>query len=146
MGINFYDTAEIYGLPSGSAEISMGNAFKALNLPREKLVISTKLLRICDPKDTGKDKVNQEGLSRKHIIEGLKNSLKRLQLDYVDLVFAHRFDHITPIEEICRAFNFVIEKGWAFYWGTSEWTAEEIQRAYAVCDKLGLIKPVVEQC
>jgi len=84
-------------------------------------------------------------LSRKHIIEGLDASLKRLQLQYVDVIFAHRPDTETPIEETVRAFNHVIDQGKAFYWGTSEWTAQQIQQAQAVADKLGLIGPTCEQ-
>jgi len=89
---------------------------------------------------------NDRGLCRKHVIEGTKNSLKRLQLDYVDVLFAHRPDYYTPVEETCRAFDYVINQGLAFYWGTSEWSADRIQEAFAVCDRLGLIKPIVEQC
>jgi voltage-dependent potassium channel beta subunit len=135
-GINFFDTAEIYG--NGTAEIIMSNAIKSLNVPREKLVISTKLIK-------GGDTVNERGLSRKHVVEGLNNSLKRLQLDYVDVVFCHRPDPETPVEETVRAFNHVIDQGKALYWGTSEHSAEQIQEIYAVCDRLGLIKPIVEQ-
>ena len=137
-GINFFDTAEIYGVPAGTAEVYMGNALKALNTPRENLVVSTKLLKCGNG-------INSYGLSRKHVIEGLLNSLKRLQLDYVDVVYCHRFDHETPMEEICRGMNWLIENGKAFYWGTSEWSAENIMEAYATCDRLNLIRPVVEQ-
>lgn len=138
-GINFYDTAEIYG--SNLSEEILGNLIKRLGVPREELVISTKLFR---NKWESKDP-NSTGLSRKHIIEGIKNSLKRLQLDYVDILFCHRFDHETPLEETVRAMNWVIEKGFAFYWGTSEWPAEKIKEAHGICDRLGLIRPVVEQ-
>jgi aryl-alcohol dehydrogenase-like predicted oxidoreductase len=79
------------------------------------------------------------------VIEGAKNCLKRLQLDYVDIIYCHRFDQDTPIEETIRAMNYVIEKGWALYWGTSEWSAAQIFEAFAICEKYGLIKPVVEQ-
>jgi len=94
-----------------------------LNVPRENLVISTKLWK-CG---TG---VNNVGLSRKHIVEGITNSLKRLQLDYVDVVFAHRHDDEAPIEEVVRGFNWIIENNKAFYWGTSEWSAEQITEAF----------------
>lgn len=90
-------------------------------------------------------KINETGLSRKHITEGTKASLKRLDLEYVDIIFAHRPDPWTPMEEIVRAFNFVIEKGWAFYWGTSMWAADEIAEACGIAARLGLIAPVVEQ-
>jgi aryl-alcohol dehydrogenase-like predicted oxidoreductase len=84
--------------------------------------------------------VNNVGLSRKHIIEGVNASLERLGLDYVDLIYAHRPDRDTPIEETVRAFNHIIDTGKAFYWGTSEWDANEIERAWRVADKLGLSK------
>ena len=89
--------------------------------------------------------MNQRGLSRKHIIEGVQCALERMQLDYVDLVFAHRPDPSTPMEEIVRAFNHVIHQGKAFYWGTSEWTAQQIQEAHMIADKLHLIPPLMEQ-
>ena len=136
-GINFFDTAEIYGL--GAGETSFGKVIKELNIPREKIVVSTKIFKIGDDP-------NDSFLSRKHIREGLKNSLKRLQLDYVDIVFCHRYDMHTPLEETCRAMNWMIEHGYAFYWGTSEWTASQIMEAYGICDRLGLKRPVVEQC
>ena len=136
-GVNFFDTAEGYGM--GKAETSLGKALKALNVPREKIVVSTKIFK-------GGPDPNDGFESRKHIIEGVKLSLKRLQLDYVDVVFCHRYDRATPLEETCRAMNFVIEKGWAFYWGTSEWNADQIERAIKICEKLNLIPPIVEQC
>ncbi|KAF4041647.1 Aldo/keto reductase family [Phytophthora infestans] len=87
---------------------------------------------------------NDQGASRKHVIEGTKASLARLQLDYVDVIFCHRSETYTPIEEPVRAMNFVIEQGWAFYWGTSQWSTADIIEACEV-DRLGLIRPVVEQ-
>ena len=136
-GVNFFDTAESYGL--GTAEIALGKALKELNVPREKVVITTKIFRNgTDPNDMFE--------SRKHIIEGVKLSLKRLQLEYVDVVFCHRYDRHTPLEETCRAMNYVINKGWAFYWGTSEWRADQIERAIKICEKLNLIPPIVDQC
>lgn len=136
-GINFFDTAEIYGF--GRAETSLGRAFKKLNVPREKIVVSTKIYKISsDPNDSF--------LSRKHIIEAMKGSLKRLQLDYVDVAFCHRYDMQTPLEETCRAMNFLIDQGLAFYWGTSEWTACQIMEAKTICRQLHLVEPIVEQC
>ncbi|KAI5307670.1 hypothetical protein KEM55_007710, partial [Ascosphaera atra] len=93
----------------------------------------------------GDNNVNNLGLSRKHIIEGTRACLQRLDLEYVDLLYAHRPDRLTTMEEIVRGFNQVIEKGWAFYWGTSMWNAEEIAEACTVAKNLGLIGPVVEQ-
>ena len=136
-GVNFYDTAEAYGC--GTAESLMGKAFKELNLPREELVISTKILK------SGSG-VNDMFLSRKHIIEGTKNSLKRLQVDYVDVLFCHRPDFDTQLEETCKAMNWVIEAGYAYYWGTSEWPADRISKAIEICERENLHKPIVEQC
>ena len=134
-GVNYFDTAEYYGY--GQAEILLGNAFKELNVKREEIVVSTKIFRIKD--------INQVGLSRKHVIEGTKNSLKRLQLDYVDIILAHRPDFDVPLEEICRAFSWVIDKGLAFYWATSEWPADLITEAIQLCQKLNLHVPIAEQ-
>ncbi|TFK42213.1 NADP-dependent oxidoreductase domain-containing protein [Crucibulum laeve] len=137
-GINMFDTAEAYA--AGKSEEEMGRVIKELGLRRTDLVITTKLF-------WGLRKgPNDGGLSRKHIIEGTRESLQRLGLDYVDVIFAHRCDVSVPMEEIVRAFNWVIEKGWAMYWATSEWTAREIEEAYHIADKLNLIAPIAEQC
>ncbi|KAI5118573.1 hypothetical protein M0805_004189 [Coniferiporia weirii] len=137
-GINMFDTAEVYG--DGRCEEEIGRVIKELGLRRSDLVISTKIF-------WGQgESPNSTGLSRKHIIEGTQDSLKRLQMDYVDIIYAHRPDRTTPIEETVRAFNYVIDKGWAFYWATSEWSAQEIQEAYHVADKLNLVPPIAEQC
>jgi len=120
MGINFFDTAELYAF--GAAETQMGVALKELNAPRKDLVISTKLIKV----GTGP---NDIGLNRKRIIEGCRASLKRLQLDYVDIIFAHRPDYSTPMEEIVRGFSWLIDNGLAHYWGTSEWTAVKFEEA-----------------
>lgn len=93
----------------------------------------------------GDNEVNNVGLSRKHIVEGVNGALERLQLDYVDLIYAHRPDRRTPIEETVRAFNHIIDTGKAFYWGTSEWDADEIATAWRYAEKLGLIGPLMEQ-
>ncbi|KAK5671358.1 hypothetical protein BDV3_001099 [Batrachochytrium dendrobatidis] len=135
-GINFFDTAEVYA--AGESEKVMGLAIKKYGWDRSSLVVSTKLY-------WGGEGPNNKGLSRKHIIEGANASLKRLQLDYVDLIYAHRPDELTPMEEIVRAFNFLIDQGKAFYWGTSEWSAEQLTDAYRVAEKLNLIPPLMEQ-
>lgn len=137
-GINMFDTAEVYA--DGNSEKEMGRVIKELGFRRTDLIITTKLYW------GHRQNPNGTGLSRKHIIEGTKASLERLGLDYVDVLFAHRPDISVPMEETVRAFNFVIEKGWAFYWATSEWSAREIEEAYHVADKLGLIPPIAEQC
>ncbi|KAI9372214.1 NADP-dependent oxidoreductase domain-containing protein [Aspergillus egyptiacus] len=139
-GINFFDTAESYA--GGQSEIVMGQAIKKFGWRRSDLVISTKLNWGLA---NGEILVNNHGLSRKHIIEGTQASLERLQLSYVDIIYAHRPDRLTPMEETVRAFNFVIDKGWAFYWGTSEWSADEIAEACGIAKSLGLIAPIVEQ-
>ncbi|KAJ3023125.1 UNVERIFIED_CONTAM: hypothetical protein HDU68_008767 [Siphonaria sp. JEL0065] len=135
-GINFFDNAEVYA--GGKSEIAMGKAIKKFGWKRSSYVISTKIF-------WGGEGVNDKGLSRKHIVEGTRAALDRLQLEYVDLIFAHRPDPDTPMEETVRAFNYVIEKGWAFYWGTSEWSAEQLTDAHRIADKLGLIGPLMEQ-
>jgi voltage-dependent potassium channel beta subunit len=123
---------------AGESEILFGKVFKKGGWPRSEFVVSTKIF-------WGGSGVNQRGLSRKHILEGTQKALERLQLDYVDLIFAHRPDPQTPIEEIVRAFNHLIHHGKALYWGTSEWSAQQIQEAYMVAKQLGLIPPVMEQ-
>jgi voltage-dependent potassium channel beta subunit len=141
-GVNFFDTAEIY--QKGEAEIQLGKAIKENGFRREDIVVSTKLYKYAET-PFHPASANDDFLSRKHIIEGMKNSLKRLQLDYVDVVFAHRPDYHTPLEETCRAFHWVIEQGQAFYWGTSEWPADRIAKAIEICNKLNLHRPIVEQ-
>ncbi|KAG6972908.1 hypothetical protein JG687_00001229 [Phytophthora cactorum] len=145
-GVNFFDNAEMYG--AGLAEKNMGAAIKKGIVEgtwsREDLVITTKIF--FGPKEyTAKRGPNELSLSRKHIVEGTKASLKRLDLVYVDVIFCHRSDPYTPIEETVRAMNFVINQGWAFYWGTSQWSAAEIIEACEIADRLGLIRPIVEQ-
>lgn len=121
----------------------MGQAIKQLGWKRNDIVLSTKLNW---GGANGEILVNNHGLSRKHIIEGLRASLDRLDLAYVDIVYAHRPDRLTPMEETVRAFHHVVEiKGWALYWGTSEWSADEIAEACGIAKQLGLIGPTVEQ-
>lgn len=136
LGMNFFDNAEVYA--GGKAEEMMGKAIKDLGWKRTDLVLSTKIF-------WGGLGPNDRGLSRKHIVEGVKSSVKRLDCDYVDLVFAHRPDNSTPIEETVRAMNWVIDNGYAFYWGTSEWSAQQITEAWECARRLDLIGPAVEQ-
>jgi voltage-dependent potassium channel beta subunit len=133
-GVNFFDNAEAYG--DGQAEIIMGKILR--EFPRDELVISTKIF-------WGGQKPNQTGLSRKHILEGTRNSLKRFELDYVDLIFCHRPDPETPIEETVLAMDYVVRQGYAFYWGTSEWSAAQIEEAHQAANSLGCIHPAMEQ-
>ncbi|KAI9330030.1 putative aldo/keto reductase [Zopfochytrium polystomum] len=146
-GINFFDNAESYG--NGESELAMGRVIKKLAWPRPSFVVSTKIYfgSKSSPLVVGQPEPgsNSRGLSRKHLVEGVKAALDRLQLEYVDLVFAHRPDDDTPMEEVVRGFNWVIEKGWAFYWGTSEWSAEQITDAHRIAERLGLIGPLMEQ-
>lgn len=135
-GVNFFDNAEAYA--SGQAELIMGKALKELGWPRKDYLISTKIF-------WGGEGPNDTGLSYKHIIEGVNNSLQRLQLEYVDLLYAHRPDPETPIEETVFAFNQVIREGKAFYWGTSEWSAAEIMRATDFARRNNLRPPSMEQ-
>lgn len=133
-GINFFDNAEAYA--HGESEIIMGKILK--EFPRHELVISTKIF-------WGGSGPNDTGLSRKHLLEGTKRSLQRLQLDYVDLLFCHRPDPNTPIEETVLAMDYLVRQGLVFYWGTSEWSASEIEMAYKTAEKLNCIPPTMEQ-
>ncbi len=135
-GVNFFDNAEVYS--QGKAETMMGNVIKKAGWTRSDLVVSTKIF-------WGGNGPNDKGLSRKHIIEGTDAALKRLQMEYVDLIFCHRPDLYTPIEETVRAMNHVINQGKAFYWGTSEWSAEQIREAYRIARQEHLIPPLMEQ-
>jgi len=135
-GVNFFDNAEAYA--GGESEIIMGKALKKLGWKRSDLVLSTKIF-------WGGKGPNDSGLSRKHILEGTKAALERLQLDYVDLIFCHRPDYETPIEETVRAMSYLIDKGYAHYWGTSEWSAREITKANEVAERLHLVPPTMEQ-
>jgi len=127
----------------------MGRAIKHFGWKRNDIVVSTKInwgaANSGHHHQSPRAKINNLGLSRKHLIEGTDASLARLQLSYVDILYAHRPDRQTPIEETVRAFNFLINTGKALYWGTSEWLATEIEEAWAVADRLGLIGPIVEQ-
>lgn len=137
-GVNFFDNAEIYA--RGKSEIVMGNILKKLNWARSSYVVSSKVFFGYED-----DKPNQKGLSRKHIIEGCDAALRRLQVDYVDLMFCHRPDKNAPIEETVWAMNHLIQQGKILYWGTSEWSAQEIMEAHMVAKDLRLIGPTMEQ-
>ncbi len=135
-GVNFFDNAEAYA--RGQAETMMGNILKKAGWKRSDLVVSTKIF-------WGGKGPNDRGLSRKHILEGTDAALKRLQLDYVDLIFCHRPDFHTPTEETVRAMSHVVSQGQALYWGTSEWTAEQIRQACEFARQEHLIPPTMEQ-
>lgn len=134
-GVNYFDNADVYA--SGAAETVMGKAIK--NLPREALVISSKVFWPTMPGPNGR------GLSRKHVMESIHASLRRLQLDYVDLYFCHRYDPDTPVEEVVRTMDDLVHQGKILYWGTSEWEASQIVQAHAVARQYGLVPPTMEQ-
>lgn len=138
-GINTFDTAETYA--NGESEIEMGQALKELGWPRDEYVLTTKIFF-----GTGRKEPNTRGLSRKHVVEGLKSSLQRLDQPYVDIVFAHRPDYATPMKEIVEGFTQVIRNlNLAYYWGTSEWSAAQITEAIQIAERYNLIAPVAEQ-
>lgn len=137
-GIIFYDTADIYN--KGEAELTLGKVlFDEIKVRREDVVIASKCFWPMTPNP------NDQGLSRKHIVESVNKSLKRLKTDYIDLYQCHRHDPDTPMEEICRAFNDLIQQGKLLYWGVSEWAAENIEDAAKTCGKYNLHKPVSNQ-
>lgn len=137
-GVNFFDNAE--GYADGQAEVVMGDILKKSGWRRGSYVLSTKLYFGAEH-----DGPNEMGLSRKHLIEGCEASLRRLQHDHVDLLFCHRPDTDTPVIETVRAMHDLITQGKVLYWGTSEWSAEQINSAFEVCEKYGFHAPVVEQ-
>lgn len=137
-GVNFFDNAEVYA--HGKSEIVMGKILKKMNWERSAYLVSSKVFF----GDGGK-KPNQTGLNRKHVFEACHAALKRLQLDYLDLFFCHRPDKNTPMEETVWAMNHLIQQGKVLYWGTSEWSAQEIMEAHMVARANNLIGPVMEQ-
>jgi voltage-dependent potassium channel beta subunit len=138
VGVNFFDNAEIYA--NGKSEEIMGAAIKKLGWRRGSYLISTKLYWGLN------DTVNEKNtLNRKYLIEGINGALKRLDMDYVDLLFCHRPDPNTPLEETVWAMHNIVEWGKALYWGTSEWSAAEIVAAIEIAEKHHLHKPVMEQ-
>ncbi len=137
-GVNFFDNAEIYA--RGQSEVVMGNILHKMNWDRSSYLVSSKVFF----GDGGK-LPNQTGLNRKHVIEACHAALRRLQVDYLDLFFCHRPDKNTPIEETVRTMNHLIEQGKILYWGTSEWSAQEITEAHMVAREHHLIGPVMEQ-
>lgn len=134
-GVNYFDNADVYA--SGRAEEVMGEAIRGL--PRETLVISTK---VFSPTFAG---VNGRGLSRKHITESINASLRRLNLDYVDIYFCHRHDPDTTVEEVVQTMDILVRQGKALYWGTSEWDVFHLTQAISFARDNGLIPPAVEQ-
>lgn len=140
-GVNFFDNAEVYA--RGQSEVVMGEALRTLKWPRLNYVVSTKFFWGLDREG---DAVNRKDtLNRKYLMQAIDGSLRRLQLEHVDLIYCHRPDPHTPVEETARAMSDIIDQGKALYWGTSEWSADEIRAAWLVCDRHGWHRPVVEQ-
>ena len=140
-GVNFFDNAEAYA--QGQSEVVMGEAFKALKWARLDYVVSTKFYWGLETKGL---KINQRNtLNRKYLSQAMDGSLKRMQLDFIDLVYCHRPDLHTPIEETVWAMSDMITQGKALYWGTSEWSAGDIRAAYEIAERHHLHKPVMEQ-
>ena len=139
-GINFFDNAEVYS--RGESEKMMGRILKKTAWDRSSYVVSSKVFFGWRGEA---NKPNQTGLSRKHILEACHEALQRFQLEYLDLFFCHRPDKATPIEEVVRTMNILIQQGKILYWGTSEWCGAEIMEAHMIAQQLGLEGPAMEQ-
>jgi voltage-dependent potassium channel beta subunit len=137
-GVNFFDNAE--GYAEGKSEVTMGKILKKLKWDRSSFIVSSKVFF-----GDGGRKPNQKGLSRKHIFEACDAAMKRLQVDYLDLYFCHRPDKSVPIEETVIAMNHLMMQGKIMYWGTSEWSAQEIMEAHMVAKEYRLVGPTMEQ-
>ena len=140
-GINFFDNAEVYA--QGRSEEVMGQALKTLGWPRLNYVVSTKFFWGLAGKSEGINRKNT--LTRKYLLQAMDGSLQRMGLDFIDLIYCHRPDPHTPIEETVRAMSDIITQGKALYWGTSEWSASDIHAAWHIADRHGWHKPVMEQ-
>ncbi len=140
-GINFFDNAEVYA--GGRSETIMGEALKKLAWPRLHYVVSTKFFWGLDRQ--GEAVNRKDTLNRKYLMQALDGSLKRMQLDHIDLIYCHRPDPLTPVEETVRAMSDLITQGKALYWGTSEWSAADIRAAWEIAERHHLHKPVMEQ-
>jgi voltage-dependent potassium channel beta subunit len=135
-GVNFFDNAEAYA--NGGAEVVMGGVLRKMGWRRDEFLVSSKVF-------WGGSKPNQQGLCRKHVIEACHAALRRLQVDYLDLYFCHRPDPNTPIEETVRAMHDLTRQGKVLYWGTSEWSAQEIMEAHSCAREHHLTPPTMEQ-
>ena len=138
-GVNFFDNAEAYA--SGKSETIMGEVLKDSGWRRDSYVVSSKVMFGSAPER----KPNQTGLSRKHVFEACHQAMQRLNVDYLDLYFCHRPDENTPIEETVRAMSDLISQGKVLYWGTSEWSSQQIMEAYSVARQYNLVPPTMEQ-
>ena len=137
-GVNFFDNAEVYA--GGESERIMGEAIAQLGWERHSYVVTSKFFWGIHDGPTSKNTLN-----RKYLMEAIPASLERFGLDHLDVIYCHRADRHTPLEETVRAMSDAIDRGWAYYWGTSEWTADEIRGAWHLADRHGWHKPVVEQ-
>ena len=135
-GVNFFDNAE--GYANGESELIMGKVLSRMKWPRDSYCVSSKVY-------WGGEKPTQKGLSRKHFHDACHSALERLKVDYLDLFFCHRPDRQTPIEETVRAMDSLVRQGKVLYWGTSEWSADEIRAAYGLARQFNLEPPVMEQ-
>ncbi len=144
-GVNFFDNAEVYA--GGRSEIIMGQALKALAWPRLNYIVSTKFFwgldRGGDHPSAGINR--KDTLNRKYLMQAIDGSLQRFGLDFIDLIYCHRPDPHTPVEETARAMNDIINQGKALYWGTSEWSAADIRAAWEICQRHGWHQPLMEQ-
>jgi voltage-dependent potassium channel beta subunit len=140
-GVNFFDNAEVYA--RGQSEVVMGAAFKALGWPRLNYIVSTKFFWGLDREGHAANR--KDTLNRKYLMQAIDGSLTRMGLDFIDLVYCHRPDPNTPIEETVWAMSDMISRGKALYWGTSEWSADEIRAAWNIAERHHLHKPVMEQ-
>ncbi|CAH2985434.1 unnamed protein product [Chilo suppressalis] len=149
-GINLFDLSEahcvlnkrqiktnLHGIITAKGEAELGRILKKRNVRRTSIIITTKIY--------WSTKSDERGLSRKHIVESVKASLSRLQVEYIDVVLLHKVDPVCPMEELVRAMNFVINQGWVMYWGTARWSPSEIMDAYTNCRQFNCITPIVEQ-
>jgi voltage-dependent potassium channel beta subunit len=140
-GINFFDNAEVYA--GGRSEEIMGAALKQLAWPRLNYVVSTKFFWGLDR--AGEAVNRKDTLNRKYLMQAIDGSLKRFGLEHIDLIYCHRADPHTPVEETVRAMSDIITQGKALYWGTSEWSASDIRAAWEIAERHHLHKPVMEQ-
>ena len=140
-GVNFFDNAEAYA--SGQSEVVMGQAFKALKWPRLNYIVSTKFFWGLNRE--GNTVNRMDTLNRKYLSQAIDGSLQRMGLDFIDLVYCHRPDPHTPIEETVWAMSDMVSRGKALYWGTSEWHADDIRAAWHIAERHHLHKPVMEQ-
>ena len=141
-GVNFFDNAEVYA--QGESEVVMGQAFKALKWNRLDYIVSTKFFWGLS-RESNTTVNRKDTLNRKYLMQAIDGSLQRMQLDFIDLIYCHRPDPHTPIEETVRAMSDIVSQGKALYWGTSEWSAADIRAAWEIAERHHLHKPVMEQ-